>query len=305
MNNFNALSDCINSVRNSVVSPSGAPAAGALPVFSSPTTVAPGDLSGDCTTSGTVAVTCTKTNGTPFGPFVTGTDAGQLTGTVSVNRFANGLNADSTHFLRGDGVWAIPAGSGGSTPWWFRPPQGASFTKFSNDATLPAFTDDSDEGLIVDANANAGVLRGGYVTLSNKAADWTLTVRMESFLTNVNYTSVGIWGRDSVSGKVLFFGLTNNVGIDWARFNSIASWNSDIVTRGWTGTSPNWLRIAYSGGNYTAYISYNGRQWFAFPSIGDTAWTTNKIDQVGFSAARSAEGVGLSIQYWDLSGPGA
>jgi hypothetical protein len=42
--------------------------------------------------------------------------AGQLTGTVSVNRFNNGTNADATHFLRGDGTWAVPAGGGGASP---------------------------------------------------------------------------------------------------------------------------------------------------------------------------------------------
>ena len=39
--------------------------------------------------------------------------AGQLTGTVSINRFNNGSNADTAHFLRGDGTWAVPGGSGG------------------------------------------------------------------------------------------------------------------------------------------------------------------------------------------------
>ena len=115
MGNLNAISDCINSVQNSVVSPSGTPAAGNLPVFSSPTTISPGNVSGDCTTSGTLAVTCTKTNGTPLGPFATGTDAGHLTGTISVNRFDNGNLADSSHFLRGDGVWALPSGTGGGS----------------------------------------------------------------------------------------------------------------------------------------------------------------------------------------------
>ena len=42
--------------------------------------------------------------------------AGQLTGTVSVNRFNNGTNADATRFLRGDGTWAVPAGGGGGSP---------------------------------------------------------------------------------------------------------------------------------------------------------------------------------------------
>lgn len=107
MGNFNALKDC-------AVSASGAPAVGNLPVFSDSKTITSGNLSGDCATGGTLTVTCTKTSGMPFGPFATGADAGQLTGTVSVNRFANGINADNSRFLRGDGTWATPPGGGGS-----------------------------------------------------------------------------------------------------------------------------------------------------------------------------------------------
>jgi hypothetical protein len=110
MDNFNSIANCLNSA----ISPTGNPAAGNLPVFSSANTITGGDLSGDCTTAGTLTVTCTKSNGAPLGSFATGTDAGQLTGTISVNRFDNGTNADNAHFLRGDGVWAYPpSGSGG------------------------------------------------------------------------------------------------------------------------------------------------------------------------------------------------
>ena len=99
MGNFNALKDCADAA----VTPSGTPAAGNVAVFSGSKSVAGGNLSGDCTTNGSVAVTCTKSNGVALGHFATGSDAGQLTGTVSVNRFDNGINADSSHFLRGDG----------------------------------------------------------------------------------------------------------------------------------------------------------------------------------------------------------
>ena len=53
------------------VSTSGAPANGNLTQWSSGTTITNADLSGDCTTSGTLAIVCTATNGTSFGTFAT------------------------------------------------------------------------------------------------------------------------------------------------------------------------------------------------------------------------------------------
>lgn len=48
------------------VSTSGSPANGNLTKFSGASTITNGDLSGDCTTSGALAITCTKTNGVAF-----------------------------------------------------------------------------------------------------------------------------------------------------------------------------------------------------------------------------------------------
>ena len=109
MDNFNALNSCVNAS----ISPSGSPVAGNLPVFSGANTITSGTLSGDCATAGSLTIVCTKTSGLPFGYFATGSDVAQLTGTISPNRFNGGFNADGTHYLRGDGVWAIPAGGGG------------------------------------------------------------------------------------------------------------------------------------------------------------------------------------------------
>jgi hypothetical protein len=53
------------------VTTTGSPASGNLTKFSGAASVTSGDLSGDCTTSGTLAITCTKTSGTSFGTFAT------------------------------------------------------------------------------------------------------------------------------------------------------------------------------------------------------------------------------------------
>lgn len=55
----------------SSVSTTGSPANGNLTKFSGSSTITNGDLSGDCTTSGTLAVTCLKTNGVAFAPSAT------------------------------------------------------------------------------------------------------------------------------------------------------------------------------------------------------------------------------------------
>jgi hypothetical protein len=58
MGNFNALGNCS-------VSTTGSPASGSLSVFSGTTTVGPGNLTGDITTSGTTATTLSPSGVTP------------------------------------------------------------------------------------------------------------------------------------------------------------------------------------------------------------------------------------------------
>jgi hypothetical protein len=112
MGNFNSVVNCANSA----VSATGTPITGALAAFSGANTIASGNLSGDCVTSGTTATTCTKTNGVSLGYFATGTDSSNLTGTISVSRFNGGSGASTTTFLRGDGAWVAPSGTGGARP---------------------------------------------------------------------------------------------------------------------------------------------------------------------------------------------
>lgn len=78
----NWLADVTN-LATGTVSTTGSPTSGKLAKFSGTASITNGDLSGDCTTSGTLAITCTKTSGTAFTAGATtalvGTDAGLAT----------------------------------------------------------------------------------------------------------------------------------------------------------------------------------------------------------------------------------
>lgn len=78
------------------VSTSGSPANGNLTMFSGSTTITNGDLAGDCTTSGSLTITCTKINGK------TVSLAGNLTTTGAFN---------PTFAIPSSSTWTFPSGS--------------------------------------------------------------------------------------------------------------------------------------------------------------------------------------------------
>jgi hypothetical protein len=98
------------------VTTTGSPLAGELTKFSSATSITNGDLSGDCSTSGTLAMICLKTNGVLFSQFATDTAA---QATAALNLFSSTLQGlvsasggGTTNFLRADGTWAAPSAGG-------------------------------------------------------------------------------------------------------------------------------------------------------------------------------------------------
>lgn len=100
------------------VNATGSPVSGNLTQFSGTTTITNADLSGDCTTSGTLTLTCLRTNGNLFGTFAIANAAtppsiGNVTpgaGSFSplkatgVTGLTQCLHADSTGLISGTGI---------------------------------------------------------------------------------------------------------------------------------------------------------------------------------------------------------
>lgn len=109
---------CQTPAGGGTVSTTGSPATGNLTKFSGATSVTNGDLSGDVTTSGTLAATVVKINGTTLSGLATGILKNTTaTGVPSIATSADVIadwsgTCSASTFLRGDGSCQTPAGGG-------------------------------------------------------------------------------------------------------------------------------------------------------------------------------------------------
>ncbi len=156
------------------VSTTGSPASGNLAKFSGGASITNGDLSGDCTTSGSLATICTKTNGTAFGTFAT-------------------ANA------------ATPPAIGGTTP------AAGSFTTLGATGLITPSTTNGIKGTTAADNANAGSV-GEYVS-SNivRGSAIALTSNTPANITSVSLTA-GDWDCRGNAAFTNGAGITQEIG---------------------------------------------------------------------------------------------
>lgn len=116
MENFSAVTDCVESARGDAVTHEGTPATGEIAVFTSPTAVTGGNLTGDVTTSGSTATQLSPSGVTP-GTYVNPTLVVDSKGRIA--SATNGVSGGGSSTLGWTELTLVnPGAEAGNTSGW-------------------------------------------------------------------------------------------------------------------------------------------------------------------------------------------
>lgn len=280
MENFSTVAGCANAA----VAPSGTPVSGNLAVFSGPKAITNGDLSGDCSTSGTTALTCNKASSAQFG--VTKVDGTTIVSSGGVISATGGNTIEATRTL----------------------PKVAQFT-WNNQGAATAT--DGKASLIFDpVNATSNV---ESLEQSAPAAPWDVYMRIEVPVFQAANNQAGFWLRNSSNGRMLFFGY----------YNPGTSSPPQLLVQRWTNNTTfyqtltgfpapaavwtPWLRVSNNGTTLTLYVSSDGYDWIPVPGGSEPLSTFltalgGVLDKVGIGVFAQGHSIML-IQSFSFSAP--
>lgn len=143
--------------------------------------------------------------------------------------------------------------------------------------------------MFVDGSG-ANAMRGRIQSIPNNNSDgsWSVTMRFKQW-TRGSFHECGLILRDSISGRLVFFGHSHSqANIVKQNWNSATSFSSstDYNETYSAGSFPPelWLRIENDGANNSfQYSLTDGATWNELASESETAWLTNPADQAGYA----------------------
>lgn len=209
--------------------------------------------------------------------------------TNKIYHFGNLSFGSGLSYNAGTGVLTATGGGGGGF-WWhgLSVPTAAQFTLVSGDATNGTMTDDADVGLMFDGNTPvaSNKIRAAEKALANPNADWTYTAHLSIFLPDTSFGSIGIYCRDSVSGRLMMLGFGQNKVIQVNRA-TLAAFTSTPIGPGWGAHPPQWLRIKWlnASSTFEFWISVDGKLWVKLGTELLATFMVNKATNVGFGVS--------------------
>jgi hypothetical protein len=290
MSDLNAAANCASAA----VTPSGTPTAGSIAVFSGPSAIGPGNLSGDVTTGG----------GTVASLVTTGVTAGSYTNAnITVDSKGRVLLAANGASGSGGGtalppiVDGIPVGR----------PAAAAFTQRNFGTTTLVDHTNGPATLIIPAQ-NADQIRG-IEQVVPQSGPYTITVKLASSTFNSNYWQAGIYLVDSNGLLTTFQTEQASNFLNVSHWNSVSSWNKDVKFVQLTQKTSTWLRINNDGTNLNFYVSSDGADWTLFYSEAKTSFLGSTIVGAGVYGDNDDTanlGMNMQVAVWSFAvEPGA
>lgn len=254
---INAQAVYVNGVSiGGTVTTSGSPVNGNLAAFSSPTAITTGNLSGDCTTIGSLVVTCLKTNGAPFTGFAIA-NAGDCSvpSTTIICTKTNGTAFGT--FATANA--ATPPAIGGTTP---------STGKFTSVTAVPAA---NSYGVSVTGSSTTNQSFGEQINAGTSLSDSAISVFNQAGTHEfMNLSGIGTGGIGyNAAGNGNFtigFGSFGNVSISNAQagtaFSVIGTSGSYTASFQANGTTGNSYGLEVFGGtnssDFALYVGNSG-----------------------------------------------